>query len=212
MGVTGLLLAGMTAAWLRRPVEPPAPAPEPQAPTALTQGPRPAPMTPPSTIPAPTATLWRPSTPPPTVHAATAREPGPARARRQPSETRVRVVKALRGEHPTPEARRDAVLSELAVSGPSAEPWTEDARAALDTWRARVEADVLPVRAEPPRCFAAGCVSRVTFPDAASFEEAFQRTAELRLGTGGAHLQLPPERLSSGEVVASWVVLRPDTP
>nr|WP_225937340.1 hypothetical protein [Myxococcus sp. RHSTA-1-4] len=136
----------------------------------------------------------------------------PARARRKPSETRLRVVKALRGEHATPEARRGAVLAELAATGGSSEPWTEDARAALDTWRTRVEEEVLPVRAEPARCFAAGCVARVTFPDAASFEASFQRTAALRLGTAGAHLQLPPERLPSGEVVTSWVVLRPDAP
>jgi hypothetical protein len=124
----------------------------------------------------------------------------------------VRVVKALRGEYPTPDTRREAVLAELAASGAAAGPWVEEARAALDTWRARVEADVLPVRAEPPRCFAAGCVTRVTFPDAASFEEAFGRTAELRLGAPGAHLQLPPERLPSGEVAASWLVLRPEAP
>jgi hypothetical protein len=122
------------------------------------------------------------------------------------------VVTALRGEHPTPDTRRDAVLAALAASGSGTEPWMEEARAALDTWRARVEADVLPVRAEPPRCFAAGCVARVTFPDAASFEEAFGRTASLQLGTGSTHLQLPPERLPSGEVAASWVVLRPEAP
>jgi hypothetical protein len=122
------------------------------------------------------------------------------------------VVRALRGKYVTPEERRGAVLAELAATGDSSEPWTADARAALDTWRARVEEEVLPVRAEPARCFNAGCVARVTFPDAASFEASFQRTAELRLGTAGTHLQLPPERLPSGELVASWVVLRPDAP
>ncbi|NPC82290.1 hypothetical protein HPC49_29235 [Pyxidicoccus fallax] len=121
-------------------------------------------------------------------------------------------MKALRGEHATPEQRRDAVLAELAATGDSSEPWTADARAALETWRSRVDEEVLPVRAEPARCFAAGCVARVTFPDAHSFEASFQRTASLRLGAAGSHLQLPPERMPSGEVVASWVVLRPDAP
>jgi hypothetical protein len=124
----------------------------------------------------------------------------------------VRLVRALRGNHATPDARREAVLAELAASGGSREPWTQDALSALDTWRTRISEEVLPVSAGPSRCFAAGCVARITFPDAASFEEAFQRTPGLRLGTASAHLQLPPERLPSGEVVAAWVVLRPDGP
>ncbi|MFP2932624.1 hypothetical protein ACLESO_47255, partial [Pyxidicoccus sp. 3LG] len=135
-----------------------------------------------------------------------------ARARRKLPETRLRVVKALRGAHATPDARREAVLAELTASGDSGEPWTADARSALDAWRTRVGEDVLPVRAEPPRCYSAGCVARVTFPDAASFDAAFERTSELKLDTASARLQLPPERLASGEVVASWVVLRPDAP
>lgn len=201
----GLLLAGVTAAWLRRPVER---VEESQPPAVLARAPlRPAPGTAASVSPLP-----HPPRPGATARSAPEPEATPARARRPLSETRVRVVTALRGEHPTPDTRREAVLAELAASGSGAEPWMEDARGALTTWRARVEADVLPVRAEPPRCFAAGCVARITFPDAASFDEAFSRTAELPLGTGSAHLQLPPERLPSGEVAASWVVLRPEGP
>jgi hypothetical protein len=124
----------------------------------------------------------------------------------------MQLVRALRGEYPSPAERRDAVLAELVASGESTEPWTGNARAALDAWRAQVEADVLPVHAEPSRCFAAGCVARVVFPEAASFEESFRLTSRRRLGSPGAHLQLPPEHLPTGEVVATWVVLRPDTP
>ncbi|WP_253816022.1 hypothetical protein [Myxococcus xanthus] len=82
---------------------------------------------------------------------------------------------------------------------------------ALAKWHAQVEADVLPVQAEPPRCFVAGCVARVTIPDRDSFQESFRRTADLRLGEGTTHMQLPPERRASGEVVAAWLVLRPAT-
>ncbi len=135
-----------------------------------------------------------------------------ARSRRTPPAERLPLVKALRGTYSAPEARRDAVLAELAASGESHEPWTARARAALAEWHAQVEADVLPVQAEPPQCFTAGCVARVTFPDGDSFQEAFRRTADLQLGDGTTHMQLPPERRASGEVVAAWLVLRPATP
>ncbi|MCP3139756.1 hypothetical protein [Pyxidicoccus xibeiensis] len=225
VGGTGLLLSALATAWLHRPLEPRVvEAPMASAPhdfTAETPDTHAAPAPPPTTprqqargasIPPPE----HPASPPADLSGLDAPRPPPGsalpRERRQVSEPRLRLVKALRGDYPTPEARRAAVLAELAASGASGEPWTEDARAALERWKTRVDEDVLPVRAEPPRCFAAGCVSRVTFPDAASFDVAFQGTAELRLGTASAHLQLPPERLASGEVVASWVVLRPDAP
>ncbi|WP_233585910.1 hypothetical protein, partial [Corallococcus sp. CA054B] len=132
------------------------------------------------------------------------------RERRVRPETRVRLVQALRADHPTPQARRDAVLAELTASGDSTEPWTRDARAARDTWHARISQDVQPVQAEPPHCYAAGCVTRVTFPDEASFRDARERTSLLSPSARGAHLQLPPERLASGEVRVPWLVLRPD--
>ncbi|GHG80319.1 hypothetical protein GCM10012319_33180 [Comamonas sp. KCTC 72670] len=119
------------------------------------------------------------------------------------------MVKALRTKHPNPGARREAVLAELMATGESHEPWTAHARDPLARWQAQVESDVLPVTAAPARCFAAGCVTRVTFPDDASFQEAFRRTADLQLGEGSAHMQLPPEHRASGEVVAAWLVLRP---
>ena len=215
VGGTGLALAGLTAAWLHRPLEPlsweePVPlareaSPSPSSPERAPATPAGATAEPPPTGKTPDI-LTVPAAPTPPSDTV------PARARRKPSESRLRIVTALRGEHATPEGRRDAVLAALAATGDSDEPWTQEARAALATWRTRVEEDVLPVRAEPARCFAAGCVARVTFPDAASFDAAFQRTAALRLGTASAHLQLPPERLPSGEVIASWVVLRPDAP
>ncbi|MCP3099750.1 hypothetical protein LZ198_12820 [Myxococcus sp. K15C18031901] len=133
------------------------------------------------------------------------------RPRRGASEERQRVVQALRSAR-APDVRRETVLSVVRASGESQAAWTGQARAALETWRRRVEEEVLPVQAEPPHCFAAGCVARVTFPDKDSFEASFRRTPEWRLGAPGAHLQLPPERLTSGEVIATWLVLPPDAP
>ncbi|WP_233166191.1 hypothetical protein [Archangium sp. Cb G35] len=219
VGVGGLALALLAAAWLSRPVELPQAGPplagseEPGA-----RAPSPAPAAP-EAVPAATSKPLAPpavvSPRPPTASApvvpGTAPRPWPEapRARRTLPEQYLRIVRALRADHATPLARRDAVLAEFHASGESQEPWTQGARSALDAWRTTIEADVLPVQSEPPRCYAAGCVARVTFPDAASYEEARQRVPALKLGDVGPHMQLPPEHLPSGQVVVSWAVLPP---
>lgn len=212
VGVAGLVLAGLASVLLRRPVEPSFT--EAFTATGSTR--------PTEEDPAPRPTLHisavepirLPDADPPSALDTPGLEAAPAvRARRPPSEPRLRVVQALRGAAPGPAARREAVLASLVASGESQAPWTQQAREALDLWRQQVTTSVLPVQSsEAPRCFAAGCVSRVTFPDAASFEAAFRLTPELRLPGGSAHLQLPAEHLASGEVSAAWVVLPPDVP
>jgi len=208
-----LALAGVFAAW-------PGPAPDDAA-VAEGRAARPAP-------PPHAAVVAHPPAPPRALDLARPRREGVlvaeglpsqvdegvgtrVRPRRTPSESRRRLVQALRGAR-EPELRREAVLDVLRSSGESHAPWTEQARAALDTWRRRVEEDVLPVQVAPPHCYAAGCVTRVTFPDKDSLEESYRRAPEWRLGAPGAHLQLPPERLASGELVATWLVLPPDAP
>ncbi|HYO71771.1 MAG TPA: hypothetical protein VEU33_37405 [Archangium sp.] len=219
VGIGGLGLALLAAAWLSRPVALPQAGPPLAGSEALgARAPSPAPT--PEALPAAAARPLAPpavvSAPPPREHApvvaGTAPRPWPVspRAHRKLPEQHLRVVRALRAGYATPLARRDAVLAELHASGESQEPWTRGARAALDTWRTTIEANVLPVRAEPPRCYAAGCMARVTFPDVASYEEARQRVPGLKLGDVGPHLQLPPEHLPSGQVVVSWAVLPPE--
>ncbi|MHA7634381.1 hypothetical protein [Corallococcus sp. M7] len=220
VGGTGVVLSCLAVAWLHRPLETPA---EPVLATVS----QPAPIPPPRAEAAPPPVAPVQASAPPAREAEADPSPeafldevlktkGPVqpelrdRERRVLPETRVRLVKALRADHPTPQARRDAVLAELTASGDSTEPWTRDARAALDTWHARIGQDVRPVQAEPPHCYAAGCVTRVTFPDEASFRDAWERTSRLSPSASGAHLQLPPERLASGEVRVPWLVLRPD--
>ncbi|HZI05651.1 MAG TPA: hypothetical protein VEZ71_16595 [Archangium sp.] len=219
MGVGGLGLALLAAAWLSRPVERSGAGPTLAGPRVENE-PALLPSTAPEALLAGVAAAAPPAAPgrealpsvPPSVP-----EPGAAPrpwhlSRRELPEQHLRVVSALRADYATPLARRDAVLAGLQASGESREPWTQRARTALDTWRTTIEADVLPVRAEPPRCYAAGCVTRVTFPDAASYEEARQRVPGLKLGDVGRHLQLPPEHLPSGEVAVSWAVLSPARP
>ncbi|WNG35026.1 hypothetical protein F0U61_16240 [Archangium violaceum] len=220
MGVGGLVLALLLALWLDRPLEPlqarppsaelaessPRAAPSHPAPTASEAPPPAAPPREP-----PVAVSTPPSGEPlPMPGLAAAPWPLSPRARRKLPEQRLNIVRALRGDYATPLERRDAVLAQFHASGESQEAWTQQARKALETWRTTLEAEVLPVRAEPPRCYAAGCVTHVTFPDAASYEEARRRVPGLKLGDVGPHMQLPAEHLPSGEVVVPWAVLSPE--
>jgi hypothetical protein len=216
LGVGALALACALALWLQRPLEPsgPAEAEEPVAPAAAVRAAQPGqaqarsqPVSRPPTAqpvaPPPAEAL------PPPLPAAPAGPVsyGPADLAEQ---LRLRLVRALRTRHPTPLARREAVLAELRASGESQEPWTEPARAALEHMHTQIAAEVLPFQAEPAGCYAAGCALRVTFPDSQSFTEAQRRVPALSPGGGvGPHMQLPPEPLPSGEVVGFWLVLRP---
>ncbi|QRO00183.1 hypothetical protein JRI60_14750 [Archangium violaceum] len=217
MGVGGVALALLVSPWLSQPssqpaAEPPLERPAPSAELVPLASVLPGPARPPVEAPAV----------PPGPSAAPVSEPGvgaaprpwrrSTQARRKLPEQRQRIVDALRADYANPRERRDAVLAAFQSSGDSQSPWTEQAREALVSWRTTIEAEVLPVRAEPPRCFTAGCVSRVTFPDAASYEEARQRVPGLMLTGVGPRLQLPPEYLPSGEVVVSWAVLPPENP
>ncbi|MBN8230805.1 hypothetical protein JYK02_25140 [Corallococcus macrosporus] len=219
VGGTGVVLSCLAVAWLHRPLDLPAEPPAPP-PTVSQVAPAPSPTVEAAPIhtPAPAPAIPEPlATPSPEAFLdAALKVKGPVqpelrnRARRELPDTRVRLVRALRADHPTPLARRDAVLAELTASGDSSEPWTHDARAALDAWHARIDQDVRPVQAEPPHCYAAGCVTRVTFPDEPSFRDAWERASLLTPSAHSAHLQLPPEHLPSGEVRVPWLVLRPD--
>ncbi|WP_426735276.1 hypothetical protein [Myxococcus faecalis] len=223
VGVAGLALACVASTLLRLP-DLPTPPVEPQdfhvGPARRQEPVAVAPQPPAlSRLPPPPSAPTQPPLPdepePLEFEASDSEQPLPApsfRARRPLPESRKLLVQALREAPADPKARRDAVLASLESSGVSQEPWTAGAREALDTWRQRMATSIQPVEAEPPRCFAAGCVTRVTFPDAATHDAAFRLTPELRLPGNAAHLQLPAEHLASGQVLATWVVLRPDTP
>ncbi|ADO68822.1 hypothetical protein [Stigmatella aurantiaca] len=217
IGGGGALLAGALTLWLQRPVELPA---EDLFPTALLQI---NPATPPASPvrphrakalpPAPAVPAVSPSPSPSRAQApvTVARRPPPVREEGTlATQLRGRIAVALRGDHPTLVARRDAVLSEFFASGKSQEPWTQEARTALERWRETITTSVLPVQWESTECYSAGCLAQVKFPDTASYEEAHRRVAGLQLGEVGPHMQLPPEHLPSGEVTVSWAVLRPE--
>ncbi|ATB44069.1 hypothetical protein CYFUS_009550 [Cystobacter fuscus] len=221
VGVGGLVLALLAAPWISRPEDDIVAAPvtaEPlpehavAPPTAAPPPPSQAEELPPPHPDAVASSAVRSSSPllPPETSRSARRWPLTSRSLHKLPEQRQRIVSALRGRYATPLERRDAVLAAFESSGESQAEWTRQGREALATWRARIEEQVLPIRAEPPRCYAAGCVTRVTFPDPASYEEARQRVPLLELTGVGPHMQLPPEYLPSGEVSVSWAVLPPE--
>ncbi|WNG21400.1 hypothetical protein [Cystobacter fuscus] len=221
VGVGGLALALLAAPWLSQPGDgvtavPVAaePLPEPMAsPSQVAPPPPPqAADLPPPHPESVAASALHSSSPllPPETSRSARRWPLTSRSLHKLPEQRQRIVSALRGRYATPLERRDAVLAAFESSGGSQAEWTKQGREALATWRSRIEEQVLPIRAESPRCYAAGCVTRVTFPDAASYEEARQRVPRLELSGVGPHMQLPPEYLPSGEVSVSWAVLPPE--
>jgi hypothetical protein len=220
MGVGGLALALLAAPWLSRPEDSiavsealpeHAVASPTTTPSAPPSPPRPADLPPPhpESVTSSAVHTSSPLLPPETGRAAR-RWPLTSRSLHKLPEQRQHIVSALRGRYATPLERRDAVLAAFESSGDSQAEWTKQGREALASWRASIEEQVLPIRAESPRCYAAGCVTRVTFPDAASYEEARQRVPRLELAGVGPHMQLPPEHLPSGEVTVSWAVLPPE--
>ncbi|OJH41643.1 hypothetical protein [Cystobacter ferrugineus] len=221
VGVGGLALALLAAPWLSQPGDSAAAGPvatEPHAESAVappTATPPPSPQA--ADLPPPhpdsvASSAVHASSPllQPDTSRSARRWPLTSRSLHKLPEQRQRIVSALRGRYATPLERRDAVLAAFESSGESQAEWTKQGREALATWRSSIEEQVLPIRAEPPRCYAAGCVTRVTFPDPASYEEARQRVPMLELTGVGPHMQLPPEYLPSGEVSVSWAVLPPE--
>lgn len=126
---------------------------------------------------------------------------------------RLPVILALRGDHPTPRARREAMLDALRRSGPSDEAWTKQAVPVFEDWTRGLSSDIgHRLDWSSARCFQAGCEVELSFPDRASYERAAREFRTLR-EEGAAHggrVQTPAIDAPNGEVRASWILMRPD--
>jgi hypothetical protein len=137
---------------------------------------------------------------------------GAGDARSEAEALRRPIIRAIRGDHPSPAARREAMLKALEDSGEDRGRWTAAAPDIFAAWQAAMPDDAgaaLDPRAS--RCFRAGCEVEVRFADEAAYERAaavLRRLPEDAPGHGG-RVQTPPERLPNGEVQATWILLRP---
>ncbi len=126
---------------------------------------------------------------------------------------RLPVILAIRGSHPTPEARRGAILEALRNSGECNEAWTNQWATVLDGWTDGLSTGVeLHPIWTSARCFQAGCEVEMSFPDRASYERASKEFRSLQEpgATHGGRVQTPAVEGDDGQVLASWIMLRPD--
>jgi rhodanese-related sulfurtransferase len=126
---------------------------------------------------------------------------------------RLPVILAIRSSHPTPEARREAMLEALRNSGPSDEAWTKQSSSVFDEWAGGIFPDVgRRPDFTTARCYQAGCEVELSFPNRASYERASKEFRALHEpgATHGGRVQTPAVEEDHGQVRASWIMLRPD--
>jgi hypothetical protein len=125
---------------------------------------------------------------------------------------RLPLIMAIRGDHPTPEARHRAMREALERSGPTNEVWTGEASSVFGSWASALPDLGQRVDTGSTRCFLAGCEIAVTFPDRASYDRAamaFRDIYDEAVNHGG-RVQTPPVTNENGSVRAVWMMLRPD--
>ncbi|WP_437590341.1 hypothetical protein [Sorangium sp. So ce1000] len=123
------------------------------------------------------------------------------------------IIQAIRGEHSSPVARREAMLKALEDSGEDRGRWTTAAPEIFAFWQRAMPDDAgALLDPEASRCFRAGCEVDVRFADEAAYERAAAVLRHLKedVPGHGGRAQTPPERLPSGEVQATWILLRPE--
>jgi hypothetical protein len=126
-------------------------------------------------------------------------------------EPRARIVRAIRASYAREVDRRDAMVRELEASGPSREPWTRGAGVAFGRWLREAAPEGLAApRAGDLRCFAAGCAAALAFADREAADAFAARARATPFDWGGGRAITPPEGLASGEVLVTWMLLRPD--
>jgi hypothetical protein len=124
---------------------------------------------------------------------------------------RAPIIDAIRSDKLRGEQKRTAMVEAIRSSGESDEPWTAEAEDAFDSWTSSMPRELRgKIVLSEPRCYAAGCITDVTFPDAESHRLAartFRSLTEADAGHGG-RVQTPPEPQGS-RLVTSWIMLRP---
>ncbi|MCU0685370.1 MAG: hypothetical protein MUF34_24545 [Polyangiaceae bacterium] len=137
--------------------------------------------------------------------------PAPAADAERSPDPRAPIVRAIRASYARELDRRDAMVRELAASGPSREPWTRGVGAAFDHWLREVASEGLEApHVGEPRCFTAGCATALTFADRATADAFAERVRKTPSDWAGGRVLTPPEELASGEVLVTWMLLRPD--
>jgi hypothetical protein len=124
------------------------------------------------------------------------------------------VIRAIREDHSSPEARREAMLKALRASGPTSEPWSQRGREVFDGWVAMMPREVEHARlGKTFACYRAGCEMAVRFPSREAAELGATAFRELADGSSALHagrIQTPPVAVGGGAYESSWILLRPE--
>jgi hypothetical protein len=122
------------------------------------------------------------------------------------------LISAIRGEFPSDDARRAAMLSALRASGTTDEAWTAMASSTFAGFRhAMRDVGGVAVDAVRTQCFRAGCEATVVFDDEGAYRAAAGAFRELKDEDSqlGGRVQTPAVRRADGRFEGSWIVLRP---
>lgn len=124
------------------------------------------------------------------------------------------VIRAIREDHPTPAARKEAMLEALRASGPTSDPWARRGREVFEKWETLMpkELELAPLR-ETAACYQAGCEITVRFPSQAAAEkgaEAFRQLQDQGALLHAGRVQTPAVEVGAGLYESSWIMLRPE--
>jgi hypothetical protein len=124
------------------------------------------------------------------------------------------VIRAIRGDHRTPEARKEAMLQALRDSGHTSEAWTSRGREVFESWQHLIPKEIAQTGLrETARCYQAGCEMAVRFAnheDAEKAQAAFRELQDPSPELHGGRVQTPAVDVGGGAYEASWIMLRPE--
>jgi hypothetical protein len=124
------------------------------------------------------------------------------------------VIRAIRGDHVTPEARKKAMLKALRDSGPTSDGWARRGRQVFESWERLLGKSVHQVALhETARCYQAGCEVSVRFAsreDAERAQDAFRELLDPGPEVHGGRVQTPAVEVGGGAYEAVWIMLRPE--
>jgi len=128
-------------------------------------------------------------------------------------ELRKPVITAIRAAHQDPAAKAAAMVKAIETTGPSVETWTSEAGQVFRKWTDAMPPDLTgKLRLGEPKCFNAGCLVEVRFPDLATerVASAAMRSMVEPAQAHGGRVQTPPRAAAGGEAVTTtWIMLRP---
>lgn len=124
------------------------------------------------------------------------------------------VIRAIRENHPDPQARKDAMLKALRATGPTRDPWAQRGREVFEKWENLMPQDFeRATLRETVACYQAGCEMAVRFAsreDAEKGADAFRQLQDASSEHHAGRVKTPAVEVGGGAYEANWIMLRPE--